>query len=412
MRERKHLLGRRGGDSRKESLSPSFGALVQGLTPEELYRTQPHLRTVVDFVARNVAQLALKAYERVSDTDRRRLRTDPLALLLRYPNESMTAFELIEGLVLDYCLYERAYLGLYADDTRPSGWGLRPIPPSWVVERRATAFEVESYTIQNPAGERIEVPAEHLITFHGWNPGKPLDGSPAITALKQVLAEQVQAWSFREQVWQRGGRAAAVIKRPVGAKWSEAARERFLKAWEANWTGDDGSKAGGSLILEDGMTIERVGFSAHEDEWAEVSKVALSTVAAAYHVNPVMVGILDNANFSNTKEFRKMLFSETLGPLLSMIEQRLNTFLVPYVANTEHAYVEFNIAEKLQGDFETQAAILSQAAGAPWMTVNEARALQNMSRIDTAGADALAVPLNVVVGGQASPRDSGSQNRG
>jgi hypothetical protein len=121
-----------------------------------------------------------------------------------------------------------------------------------------------------------------------------------------------------------------------------------------------------------------------------------------------MVGILDNANFSNTKEFRKMLYSETLGPTLAMVEDRINAFLVPRVAKAEHAYVEFNIEEKLQGDFEEQAAVLSTSTGAPWLTRNEARAKRNLPALP--GGDELVVPLNVLVGGQASPRDTGTQN--
>ena len=104
-----------------------------------------------------------------------------------------------------------------------------------------------------------------------------------------------------------------------------------------------------------------------------------------------------------------MLYSETLGPTLARIEDRINTFIVPRVTRTANAYVEFNIEEKLQGDFEEQAAILSTSAGAPWMTRNEVRALRNLPAL--AGGDELVVPLNVLTGGQASPRDSGEQNR-
>ena len=403
------LLGR--GDNRTvvEWLGPTMREMVLGLTPEELYRTQPHLRIVLSFVARNVAHLGLQAFNRVSDTDRARLTDDPLAQLLSRPNPTMTRYELIETLVSDLGLYDVAYWLLSQSSTAVSGWEIRPIPPSWVVETRGgDAFAPAEYVVQSPGGLRTPVSAEDLIVFHGWNPGRPKHGTSPVETLKQILAEQVQAWTYRQQIWKRGGRVGAVITRPAGVQWSDAARQRFITDLKASWTGQ-GENAGGMPILEDGMTMSRLGFSAREDEWAEVAKVALSTVAAVYHVNPVMVGILDNANFSNTKEFRKMLYSETLGPTLAMIEDRLNTFLVPRVARAERAYVEFNIAEKLQGDFEEQATILSSSTGAPWMTRNEARARQNLPAIE--GGDVLVTPLNVLIGGQASPRDSGTQNQ-
>lgn len=387
-----------------EFLGPAFRDMVLGLTAEELYRTQPHLRIVLSFVARNVAHLGLHAFERVSETDRARLRDDPLALLMKRPNATMTGYELIETLVSDLGLYDIAYWFVAESTKAPSGWEIRPIPPSWVVEQRGgDAFAAASYVVQNLKGERYEVGANDMIVFHGWNPGRPKHGTSPVQTLKQILAEQVQAWSYRQQVWQRGGRVGTVITRPQGREWSDAARTKFMQAWKARWTGMNGAAAGGTPILEDGMTIQRLGFGAREEEWAEVAKVALSTVAAVYHVNPVMVGILDNANFSNTKEFRKMLYSETLGPQLAMIEDRLNAFLVPRVSKSATAYLEFNIAEKLQGDFEEQAAVLSASTGAPWMTRNEARARQNLPAIE--GGDEVVTPLNVLIGGQASPRD-------
>lgn len=393
-----------------EWIGPTFQSMVLGLTAEELYRTQPHLQTVLSFVARNVAHLGLQAFERVSDTDRKRLRNDPLAALLSRPNADTTRYELLEDLVSNIGLYDQAYWIVAEDSGAPSGWMIRSVPPSWVVEHRGgNAFSAESYVVQNPNGTRSDIPAEYMIVFHGWNPGRPKFGTPPVETLKQVLAEQVQAWSYRQQVWQRGGRVGAYLTRPSGAQWSDAARQRFASDWKARWTGMDGAKAGGTPILEDGMELKRLGFSAREEEWAEVSKVAMATVASVYHVNPVMVGVLDNANFSNTKEFRKMLYSETLGPMLAMIEDRLNAFLVPKVTNADSAYVEFNIAEKLQGDFEEQATVLSSSTGAPWMSRNEARARQNLPAIE--GGDELVTPLNVLTGGQASPRDAGDQNR-
>lgn len=393
-----------------EWLGSTFRDMILGLTPEELYRTQPHLRIVLSFVARNVAHLGLPVFERVSDTNRKRLRDDPMARLLARPNSTMTRFELIEALVSDLGLYDIAYWLVTEDTNAPAGWSIVPIPPTWVVSRSGgTVFEAGKYKIQNPGGQIREVDAEDMLVFHGWNPGKPKDGTSPVDTLKQILAEQVQAWAYRQQVWQRGGRVGAVITRPAGNPWSDTARERFITDWKAAWTGNGGAKAGGTPILEDGMTINRLGFSAREDEWAEVSKVALSTVAGVYHVNPVMVGILDNANFSNTKEFRKMLYSETLGPTLARIEDRINAFLVPKITKTPGVYVEFNIEEKLQGDFEEQGAILQTATGAPWMTRNEARALRNLPEV--AGGDELVVPLNVLIGGQASPRDSAPKGK-
>ncbi len=379
-------------------------AQVLGQSPAQLYATQPHLRTVISFMGDNVAQVGLQLFNRESDTNRVRVTDDPLNDLLNRPNPDMTQFELLRSLVCDIALYDVAYWIVVQADS-PSGWMIRPIPPSWVtMKKQGDVFSPQVFTVDPEQGHAVDIKAEDMIVFHGWNPCDPASGVSPIRALKDVVAEQIQAWSYRTQMWKRGGRIGMYLSRPKDApNWDDKARERFQRDWKEYQ--DNGGKAGSSPLLEDGMTMNRVGFSAREDEFLEVTKLSLQTVAQVYHVNPVMVGILDNANFSNTKEFRKMLYSETLGPLMQMVQDRLNTFLVPRVSKASSPYLEFNIQSKLAGDFEEQASVLSTSIGAPWMTVNEGRERQNLPELE--GGDRLRVPLNVTEGGQSSPQDGG-----
>lgn len=388
---------------------------VLGMGPEDLFRTQPHLRTVITFRARNIAQLPLPTYQRVSDTDRVKLQPsdDPVAGLFAKPNPTMTTYDLLTRLVSDFDLYDAAvWLLAFTDE----GWQIWPIPPSWINSTGGgTAWAPQWIEIIRPGGKRSilenrpgEVP--QFVVFHGYNPSNPATWLSPVESLKEILAEQIQAWSYRQQVWQRGGRVGAFLTRPANAPaWSKEAREQFARDWKSKWTGRDGPKAGGTPILEDGMELKRIGYSAREDEWSDVAKLSLATVAAVYHTSPTMVGILDNANYANVREFHQMLYTDTLGPFLAMVQQRINTFLVPHIAERQGVYVEFNIAAKLAGSFEEQAAVLSSSVGAPWMTRNEARARQNLPALP--GGDEIVTPLNVLIGGQANPLDSGTQNR-
>lgn len=380
---------------------------VLGMDPAELWRTQPHLRTVVDFVSRNIAQLGLRAYDRVSDTDRRRVMGQGVAALLRRPNADQTMYELVYALVADMALYDRAYWWVRPDAMVASGWQIRPIPAAWVVQGvGGSVFAAAEWVVRPPHGaEQLAIPASQMIVFHGWNPDDPGTGSSPVAALKLILSEQIHAYQYREQVWQRGGRVAAVIERPMDApQWGSKGKERFKKEWQSAYTGT-GPEAGGTAILEDGMKLVKASFSAREDEFVAAATLSLTTVASVYQVNPTMVGVLDNANYSNVREFRRSLYGDSLGPWLSLIQDRLNGFLLPLIGEPEERYVEFNLAEKLRGSFEEQAAVLQASVGRPWMTADEARALQNMPAMG-GDADELVTPLNVLIGGQASPQDS------
>ena len=381
---------------------------VRGMSAAALWKTQPHLRTVVSFMARNVAQLGVHTFERVNETDRRRDRTNPFAQALAAPGDGMTRYRLIFALVGDKLLYDRAYWLPWMDGQ--GKWRIRRLPPSWVVPLDKTAFGVQRYKVTLPGGG-FDIDATRLICFDGYSPTTNIDCSPTLDALKDTLAEQIESTLYRKQVWKRGGRTSSVIQRPLEAPpWTDEQAKRFREDWYANYTGD-GPRAGGTPVLEDGMTIGKIDFSASDMQWAEGAKLAFGTVASAFHINPTMVGQLDNANYSNVREFRRMLYGDSLGPLLAELEDVFNTFALTFFdMDPERFYAEFNIAEKLQGSFEEQAAVMSTLVGRPIMTGDEGRARFNLPALG-GDMERVVTPLNVLVGGQASPRDSGTQNQ-
>lgn len=391
-----------GGEQLAHLVDPS------GLTATQMWQSQPHVRTVVSFLARNIAQLGLHTFERVNDTDRRRDHASPAARALAHVDGTMTTHELIYSLVVDLCLYDRAYWWVSLSSDSPSGWVIRRLPPEWVRPVQKNAWEVAEYQVF--VGKAVEtVPADTILDFRGYQPGAALGSSSTIDALRETLTEQMESAKYRAKVWERGGRVSAVLNRPATApQWSNEAREAFREDWYAKYTGQ-GSRVGGTPILEDGMTLQTVDFSARDQQFVEAARLSLTTVAAAFHVNPTMIGQNEGANYASVREFRKMLYGDTLGPIIAQVEARLNAFLLPRLGmDPARFYVEFNIAEKLQGNFEDQAQQLQASVGGPYMTRNEARALQNLPALD--GGDELIVPLNVITGGQASPLDSGSQN--
>ncbi|MDV6275067.1 phage portal protein [Rhodococcus erythropolis] len=386
----------------------SDGTSVMDKTPEQLWADQPYLRTVVTFLARNIAQLGLQAFTRDAGGSRERLREHPLAVALKRPNAEQTGYELLYALVADLALFDVAYLMVVDGSADGSGLSLRNIPNGWVKGTESdSSFRIGTYLVQmnGAEGEPVKVPAENMLVFHGWNPADTRVGMSPIKALNATLAEQIHSQTFRRQLWERGGRVGSYLTRPKDApEWGPEGRSRFTRMWSA-WSGS-GNKAGGTPVLEDGMELKRVGFSAKDEDYVEGAKLALTTVAAVYHVNPTMLGLLDNANYSNVREFRSMLYGDTLGPILAMIEDRLNAFLVPRFADVDGVYVEFNLGEKLQGSFEEQAAVLGSATGRPFMTANEARAKLNLPAVE--GGDVLYIPLNMATPQQISS-SSGSE---
>ena len=76
---------------------------VNGMSAAQMYKTQPHLRTVVAFLGRNIAHLGLHAYRRIDATDRERDTTSGVGSWLsgRRANPTMTLYDLIYAPVVD-----------------------------------------------------------------------------------------------------------------------------------------------------------------------------------------------------------------------------------------------------------------------------------------------------------------------
>ncbi|MFJ3948988.1 phage portal protein [Streptomyces libani] len=381
-------------------VTPGYAAMPLPAAPwecAEIWRTQPQVRTVIGFLARNVAQLGVHVFRRMSDTDRERLTDHPLAQLLAEPMPRMTTFRWVERLVSDLALYDNAY----AIKLRVDGQlRLLPVPPTLIRPYGGNWIMPEYY---ETAGGR-NFPVEDVVHIHGYTPEGLTYGSSPIESLRDVLLESAESAKTRAAMWRGGARMTGVLKRPETApEWGAKEKARFREMWRAFSQG--GGAEGGTPILEDGMEYVPVGFNPQQAQYIEARKLTREEVSAAYFIPPPLIGILDHATYSNIKEQHAHLYQDTLGPWLVMLEQEFGAQILPDLpGDNTGVYAEFNIQAKMRGSFEEQAAAASTATGGPWMTRNEIRARNNLPAVE--GGDELIVPMNVTEGGLASPRDT------
>src|SRR5690625_4799215 len=381
---------------------------------ERIWRSQPNVRKVVDFIARNVATIPLHVHERVSDTDRQRVTEHPLDDLMSTPRSGVSPFRFWHAVLSDALLYDQ--WAALLTPTAVGGYELVQIP-SWRLKFETDALrrvrsawfwvgDQSADARQDSENGWRELDLESLIFDHGYAPSSA--GMSPMVTLKDILDESAEAVMYRRQTWANGARVPAYMTRPAGSPpWSQAARERFRAEFRAAYV-KDGPQAGGVPLLEDGMRLEKFdAFKPQETMDLEGRRLTAVEVAAAFHIAPELVGA-QQGNYSNVREFRQMLYRDSLGPYISAIEQTLNAQLTPRRAGARNLYIEANVESKLRGSFEEQAQMLTTAIGAPWMSRAEGRARMNLPEHE--GADDLVVPLNVLIGGQASPRDAGSQN--
>lgn len=365
--------------------------------PDFVYRTQPAVRAVVDFRVSRFVRVPLHAYVRQSDTDRQPLADgDALSQTLREPLVGKTQAQFIADLLYDWYLHDRwlVMVGLRAG----GGYDVIRLPahrwrPWFDGLGRVTEIRVD--------GGRTTIDPASCIFDHGRGGGV----SPMHT-LQDVLLEMVEGGRYRRQTWNKAGRHRTYIHRPADAPdkgWGEGGRDQFVQDFRAAWSGD-GPEAGGSPLLEDGMELRTVnGFSAADLEYLEGLRLDGIFVCSVWQTPPEMIG-LRQGNYSNMDAFRQSLYRETLGGDYVRVEQKLQE-LVPRVTGAARAYVEFLVEAALRGSFEEQARMVQSLVGRPIYTGDEGRALFNKQALGGNMAETV-TPLNVLIGGLASPRDT------
>lgn len=352
-----------------------------------MYKRQPAVRAVVDFLARNIAQLNPKVYERVGDTDRVEVNDHPLAVLLRNPNPSTTRYAHLRDTVADLAIYDRAY------------WRKIRLGGRLFVARVAPA-KISLQTEEGRAVYRLnngeELTRSQLVIFHGYSPEDDSDGVSPLETLRRVLAEEASAVEHRTGMWRHSLHSNGVIERPLEApEWSDTARQRFRSDWEGRFEG-----TARTPVLEEGMEWKDTSFQAPTDDYIAGRRLTYEEVAIAYGIPPKVLGMGGDTK-NNIETFHRQVYQDVLGPWLRMMQDEIDLQLKPeFEPRARQTYTEFNIAEKLKGSFEEQAEVLTTSVGVPVMSVNEGRARLNLPRIDEEWADQPVQPLNVMYGGQ------------
>lgn len=367
-----------------------------------LYRSQPNVRAVIDFLAQEVAGVKLKLFEKLPTSldlpDSRVERSDhPMMKLLNNPG-TLSRTKLWKHTVSDFYIYNRAYwLKLRVNNNVV---GLARVPPiNLNIRRDALTGRITEY---RDMFNNIILRSD-LIIFEGYDPERYEGFVSPLETLRRILAEEWEAGENRRGMWRNGARREGLIERPLEApKWSPDAREAFRADFKATMSGSH--NAGEVGILEDGMTWNADGFNPQEMEYLGAREATRKECAALFGVDPKLV--FASAEPRPVAEARTAFYVDKLVPTLAEFSEEIDMQLLPDFEplDYDNYYTEFNIDAKLKGSFEEQARIASSAVGGPYVTVNEMRARVNLPPVE--GGQALFIPLNSIRAGgpQASPQ--------
>ncbi|NTF55545.1 phage portal protein [Agrobacterium rhizogenes] len=310
--------------------------------------------------------------------------TNPLHDLMLNGTASMSAFELKMQLMSDllqgecFALVEYDEAGKLAD--------IKALPAANVsVEFLGNGKVIYRYS--DPLRNYVQTVYTAAQVFHGKH--RPLNGrgrSPlslaALSVSTAVSTETAVANSAAS-----GFKASAVLTAP-GAVSDEVAG-RLSKAMQEGYSG--AQKAGRIVVLGDGMAISSLSSSNRENDANELRKLNAYAIASAFGVPGESVGLPWDSSWGSAQQSSIQLVQNALNPWSASLNGQLSAFLLS-PSQRRYTYLANDYRHLVEGSLQDKAAAYSSLTSSGVMTLNEARAVFDLSAMD--GGNDLRIPLN------------------
>jgi HK97 family phage portal protein len=210
------------------------------------------------------------------------------------------------------------------------------------------------------------------LNYHDILHITPFGGVSPIKLAREAIALAMAYEKHVAGVFANGARPSGIIK-----------SEKILdveakKKIVASWFGSHArGNAGGTAILDEGMTYDRLSFSLADAQVAEGRVEQIREIARAFRVPPTMLFELSRGTWSNTEEMARQFLTVTLRPWL-------NAWAFAYarcLLNAEERkalYIEFNVEDLLSTSHAARATAYGQYRAMGVMTANEVRSGLNL----------------------------------
>lgn len=360
--------------------------LIGGALPyERIVAAQPWVFTVVSKLVWSAARVPLNAYEWADEVEgsRKRARTSDLDRLLHKPRPRTRAFRLKAPMWWDLLVHGRALIvKVRPGPGRPPAelWNI-PWPNVEPIEDNSG---VVGWWVHLPSVGRLPVtPVDAVyLEMPGGSPLEPLRRTLA-------LEDASLTWQFESM---RNGvtpRGAFVTE----AKLDEKTLPRLRTDLEKLYAGVE--NAGRFGLFDQGLQFKAMGQSAVDADLVKQRMLSREEVCAVYSLAPPLAGIMSDTGLGEMTVLKELLYVDTIGPRLEMVEADFTGQLVDDEAGWDGLWVEHNLNNLLKANPEAQSRADLMGQQSSTLTINERRAARNLPRIDDPIADTVMIPANM-----------------
>lgn len=339
-------------------------------TPLVNAKTAESISTVyacISAISETIASLPFEVYKR-TDIGREKAKQHPLYKLIHdKPNGWQTSLEFREMLQRHVLLRGNGYAEIVRDNRGIKA--LIPLhPDSVTVLLNHNGNLVYDIVLHDGSTKRLLQDEVLHLRYH------PSDSTPYLGRSPIQVAQDTIALSLSEQqhgtnTFNNGTSMNGVIETLPTTTKDQA--QNISESWKKNYSGV--KNHGTTPVLPSGASFKPVSMSLIDSQWLESRQFSVLEVCRLFRIQPTIVGVLDNANYSNSVELARQFVTLTLKRHLLMWEQAINNTCL-----TSQFYCEHNLDGLLRGDNANRAAFYQSALQNKWMTIDEVRELENL----------------------------------
>lgn len=340
----------------------------------------------VRILANTVASLPLHVYER---QERGKRRADDFYLydvLHNRPNPVMTSYRFRQVVMTHVALWGNGYAEIeWSQGGRVLA--LWPLSPAGM-EKIEVVGDRLVYHYRLPDGKLERIPGDNILHIRALGTDGLLGLSP-IALARQTVGLGLAAEEFGARFFGNGANVGGVLQHP-GAL-SDKAYGRLKHSMDEKYGGI--SNAMRMMILEEGLTYQRVGIPPEDAQFLETRKFQVTDVARWYGIQPHLIADLDRSTNNNIEHQGIEFVVHTIRPWLVAWEQEIAASLLSATERRRY-FAEFSAEGLLRGDAAARSQLYTSLFNVGAMSPNDIREKENMNPVE--GGDEYFVQLNMV----------------
>jgi HK97 family phage portal protein len=341
--------------------------------------------------------------------EKEELKNHALLKVLKRPNPKESKYKFIEKVIAYLLLAGNTYLERVGPTRGAPKELYCPRPDRMRVIPGTTLELVGGYTYDSGKGDPTPFKPEEILHLKLFNPTDDWYGmSPLEAAAKGVdISNMLMSWNYK--LLENDCRPPGGLS--TESNLTDAQFERVKKDLKEKYQGYE--NAGEPLLLEGGLKWQSFSIPPKDADWLGLDKATDKKICMVYNIAPELIGDSDNKTYSNYQEARKALYMEVALPLMEMLKDEFNYWLVPAFVDPEANYtleLDFD-KDKIEAIQEDRNKAYERTAKAWWLSVNEKREATGFESWGTVG-DVILVPIGLVPLGVSSVDDDSDSDKG